>query len=63
MHQENRGCDHRGAIIASIADYTAVRSLVNDLIADAVGATVPTSIREKSRSSPSSRRSPMGVVA
>ena len=46
MHQQNRDRDHRGAIIASIADYTAVRSLVNDLIADAVGATVPTSIRE-----------------
>jgi len=46
MHQENRGRDPGGAIIASIADYTAVRSLVNDLIADAVGATVPKSIRE-----------------
>jgi hypothetical protein len=46
LHQLNRKRDERGRIIADTDDYTAVRSLVNDLIADAVGATVPASVQE-----------------
>src|SRR5947207_12214727 len=46
IHQKNRDTDEDGRIIATVADYTAVRSLVNDLIADAIGATVPASVRE-----------------
>jgi hypothetical protein len=46
LHQLSRKRDESGRIIADIEDYTAVRSLTNDLIADAVGATVPKSVRE-----------------
>jgi hypothetical protein len=46
LHQVNRKRDERGRIMADLYDYTAVRSLVNDLIADAVGAAVPESVRE-----------------
>jgi 5S rRNA maturation endonuclease (ribonuclease M5) len=35
-----------GQVIASIADYAAVRDLVHDLVADAVGATVKPTVRE-----------------
>jgi hypothetical protein len=45
IHQKNRQADG-GRIVAELADYAAVRSLVNDLIADAIGATVPQSVRE-----------------
>jgi hypothetical protein len=46
IHQQTRQRDSEGRIIAQAADYAAVRSLVNDLIADAIGATVPQSVRE-----------------
>jgi len=46
MHQQNRETDPGGPIIATTADYQAVRFLVNDLIADAIGATVPKSVRQ-----------------
>ena len=46
LHQLNRKRDEDGRVIADTYDYTAVRSLVNDLIADAVGAAVPASVRE-----------------
>lgn len=46
LHQVNRKRDEHGRIMADLYDYTAVRSLVNDLIADAVGAAVPESVRE-----------------
>jgi hypothetical protein len=46
LHQATRGRDEQGRVIAEIADYTAVRALVADLIADAIGATVTPEIRE-----------------
>ena len=45
MHQRSRETSG-GQIVADLYDYTAVRSLVSDLVADAVGATVPASVRE-----------------
>jgi len=46
MHQLNRATDEAGRIVATEADYLAVRALVADLITDAVGATVLASVRE-----------------
>jgi hypothetical protein len=46
MHQLTRKIDDAGRIIATEADYLAIRELVADLIADAVGATVLPAIRE-----------------
>lgn len=46
LHQVNRERDGEGAVIASLVDYRAVRFLVNNLIADAIGATVPASVKE-----------------
>ena len=46
LHQQTRKTDPAGRIIATEADYLAVRALVADLIADAVGATVAPSMRE-----------------
>jgi hypothetical protein len=46
MHQRTRKTDDHGRIIATEADYLAVRGLVADLIADAVGATVLPATRE-----------------
>jgi hypothetical protein len=46
LHQLNRDRNEDGAIVADLTDYTVVRSLVNDLVADAIGASVPASVRE-----------------
>jgi 2-methylcitrate dehydratase PrpD len=46
MHQLNRKTDEAGRIVATEADYLAVRNLVAELIADAVGATIAESVRE-----------------
>jgi len=46
LHQLTRERDDKGRIIASEADYLAVRELVADLIAEGVGATVPPTVRE-----------------
>jgi len=46
LHQCTRERDNDGRIVATEADYLAVRELVADLIADGVGATVPTTVRE-----------------
>jgi hypothetical protein len=46
MHQLNRDADDRDRIIATLDDYQAVRSLVDDLVAEGIGATVPASVRE-----------------
>lgn len=40
LHQTNRDRDGSGRIIATIADYTAVHALMDDLVAEAVDATV-----------------------
>jgi len=46
MHQLNRQTDSSGRIIATLADYDAVRSLVSDLVAEGIGSTVPATVRE-----------------
>jgi len=46
LHQCSRAKDDDGRIVASEADYLAVRELVADLIAQGVGATVPVTVRE-----------------
>jgi MarR family len=46
LHQATRRRDPEGPVIAEMTDYTAVRALIADLIADGVGATVTREIRE-----------------
>jgi Domain of unknown function (DUF3854) len=46
LHQATRATDIAGRIIATEADYLAIRELVADLIAEGVGATVPDSVRQ-----------------
>jgi len=46
LHQGTREMDADRRIVATIADYAAVRALVADLISDGIGATVPATIRE-----------------
>lgn len=45
LHQATRDRDDDGAVIATIEDYTVVRSLVADVIAQGVGATVSATVR------------------
>ena len=46
LHQCTRKNDDQGRIVATPADYLAVRTLTADLIASGVGATVPVTMRE-----------------
>lgn len=46
LHQLNRDRDADGQIVASLADYGAVRELVADLVADAAEQSVPDSVRQ-----------------
>lgn len=46
LHQETRPRDARGRVVATLADYDAVRGLVAPLIAGVVGASVSAPIRE-----------------
>ena len=46
LHQKNRKVAGDGRIIADIGDYTAIRSLIDDLIAEGIGATVPQTVRQ-----------------
>src|SRR5262245_50521916 len=46
LHQVTREHEAHGRIVATEADYLAVRELVADLVAAGVGATVPATIRE-----------------
>ncbi len=46
LHRASRGRDGDGRIVATLADYAAVRALIADLIAEGVEATVPASVRE-----------------
>jgi hypothetical protein len=46
LHQLNRETDSKGRIVATEADYLAVRELIADLISDAVGSTVSPVTRE-----------------
>ena len=46
LHRASRALDDEGRVVATVADYAAVRELIADLVADEVGATVPTSVQE-----------------
>ncbi len=46
LHQRQRDWDTEGRVIATLDDYAAIRALVEDLLAEAMGATVPTTIRQ-----------------
>ena len=46
LHRSSRNRDEFGAIIATTADYAAVRELVADVFAEGIEATVPTTVRE-----------------
>jgi len=46
LHQATRARDTRGRVVATPADYEAVRALVEDLIGEAVKSSVPKKIRE-----------------
>jgi hypothetical protein len=46
LHRATRGRDADGRIVADLADYSRVRGLVSELIAEGVEATVPKTVRE-----------------
>jgi hypothetical protein len=46
LHQAKRPRDAEGRVVATLADYGAVRELVADLLAEGVEATVPATVRE-----------------
>jgi hypothetical protein len=46
LHNATRARDEDGAIVATLADYEAVRALVEDLISDGIGASVSATTRE-----------------
>ncbi len=46
LHQYSRERDGAGRIVATLDDYTVVRGLVADVIAEGVGATVSDTVRE-----------------
>jgi hypothetical protein len=46
LHQATRERDDTGRIIATLDDYTVVRELVADIIAEGIGATVSATVRE-----------------
>jgi hypothetical protein len=46
LHQASRERDTAGRVVATLADYAAVRDLVMDLLTIAVQATVSTTVRE-----------------
>lgn len=46
LHQQTRERDGHGQIIATIADYAAVHALLDDLVAEAVEASVSAAVRE-----------------
>ncbi len=46
LHQATRKRDAEGRIVATIADYAAVRELVADLVSEGIEATVPETVRE-----------------
>src|SRR5262249_39365004 len=46
LHQAQRRRNDAGAVIATVEDYSVVRELVGDLIADGLRTTVPPTVRE-----------------
>ncbi len=45
LHGASREKDERGRVVATLADYAAVRALVADLVSEGVETTVPESVR------------------
>jgi hypothetical protein len=45
LHQETRGRDAAGQVVASVEDYAVVRDLVGDVLAQGVAATVSATVR------------------
>jgi hypothetical protein len=60
LHQVTRERDAFGRIVATIEDYTAVRELVADLVAEGLEATVPKTVRETVEAVKGMRRSSKG---
>jgi hypothetical protein len=46
LHRATRDRDSQGRIVATVADYAAVRALVEKLFSEGIEATVPATIRE-----------------
>jgi hypothetical protein len=46
LHRATRDADEHGRVVATEADYAAVRELVNDLVTEGIGATVRPVTRE-----------------
>jgi hypothetical protein len=46
LHRETRSRDDQGRIVATVADYKAVRDLVAKVFAEGIEATVPATVRE-----------------
>jgi hypothetical protein len=46
LHQASRERDRQGRVVATIEDYRVVRELVVDIVSEAVGSTVPETVRE-----------------
>jgi hypothetical protein len=46
LHRGTRDCDSEGRVIATPADYAAVRTLVAKLFSEGIEATVPPTVRE-----------------
>lgn len=46
LHREHRARDERGRIIATLADYGAIRELISDLFAEGIEAAVAKALRE-----------------
>lgn len=46
LHQASRCRDERGRIIATLADYDAIRDLVANIVAEGIGANVSDDVRE-----------------
>lgn len=46
LHQAQRARDDNNRIVATVHDYSSVRELIEDLLAEGIEASVPTTVRE-----------------
>jgi hypothetical protein len=46
LHRQTRDRDNQGRVVATVADYAAVRDLVAKLFSEGIEATVPATVRE-----------------
>ena len=46
LHQQTRGRDEAGRIVATVVDYAAVRALVTGVISEGIGASVSATVRD-----------------